>query len=299
MLTRRVAGASAPIRGRGDAPLRRVGHREAAAAHAELAGDRRQREDRHRRAAAVAVALETPAAADQRRRACGVELGELLERGGSMPRPRRRALDRPRLGARAQLGDAGACAREERRGRRAVRRTGTVDRERDRQVGARPHARGADRRCGRAACAADRRRRASRRASAPRARTGTRWMPDADGLTPHSTISARLGVVLVGDRRHLAVERLRGRAGRRRAHRAREARRAEAPEEQRVERVLRQQAVRAAVAERQDRLAAVRAAHVVDRLGDEPSASSHDARRNWPLPLRPVRIAGCRSRSSP
>ena len=51
------------------------------------------------------------------------------------------------------------------------------------------------------------RRPAWRRASAPRARTGTRWMPDADGLTPHRTISAALGIVLVGDRRHLAVER--------------------------------------------------------------------------------------------
>ena len=83
-------------------------------------------------------------------------------------------------------------------------------------------------------------------------------MPDADGFTPQRTISLRLGIVLVGDRRHLAVERHVRRAGRRRAHRAREPRRAEAPPELRVEVVLRQQAVRSAVGVRQDRRAAVR-----------------------------------------
>ena len=34
------------------------------------------------------------------------------------------------------------------------------------------------------------------------------WMPDADGLTPQSDDQSRLGVILVGDRRHLPVERL-------------------------------------------------------------------------------------------
>ena len=81
---------------------------------------------------------------------------------------------------------------------------------------------------------------------------------DAGGRRVHAPEhdERRVRVVLVGDRRHLAVERHVRRAGRRRADRAREARRAEAPEQLRVEVVLRQQAVRAAVGERQDRLAA-------------------------------------------
>ena len=67
----------------------------------------------------------------------------------------------------------------------------------------------------------------------------------------------RARIVLVDDRRHLAVERLVGRAGRRGADRPRQPRRAEPPPQLRVEVVLRQQAVRAAVRVRQDRLAAM------------------------------------------
>ena len=81
-------------------------------------------------------------------------------------------------------------------------------------------------------------------------------MPDADGFTPHRMISLRFGIVLVGDRRHLAVERHVGRAGRRGADRARQPRRAEAAPQLRVDVVLREQAVRAAVGVGQDRLGA-------------------------------------------
>jgi hypothetical protein len=48
-------------------PRARVAERVAAAAHAELAGDRRQREHRRHRRAAVAIALHPPATADHRR----------------------------------------------------------------------------------------------------------------------------------------------------------------------------------------------------------------------------------------
>ena len=66
----------------------------------------------------------------------------------------------------------------------------------------------------------------------------------------------RLGVILVGDRRHLAVERQIGGAGRRGADRAREPRGAEPPPQLRVDVVLREHAVRSAVRIRQDRLGA-------------------------------------------
>ena len=46
---------------------RRVAHRIAAAAHAKLAGDRGERQDRSCRAAAIAIAFDTPAALHQRR----------------------------------------------------------------------------------------------------------------------------------------------------------------------------------------------------------------------------------------
>ena len=107
---------------------------------------------------------------------------------------------------------------------------------------------------------------------APRVRAsfryGIRWMPDAEGLTPHEQDQAGLGIVLVDDRRHLAVERLVGRAGRRGAHRAGEARGAEPPEEDRVGVVLGQVAVRSAVAQRQDGLAARLGADRREPLGD-------------------------------
>ena len=61
-------------------------------------------------------------------------------------------------------------------------------------------------------------------------------------------------VVLVGHRRHLAVERHVGRAGRRRAHRPRQSRRPEPPPQRRVEVVVGEQAIRSAVGERQNRL---------------------------------------------
>ena len=79
----------------------------------------------------------------------------------------------------------------------------------------------------------------------------------------------RFRIVLVGDRRHLAVQRHVGRAGRRRADRAGEARRAEAPPQLRVDVVLREQAVRPAVGVRQDRLGAGVGLRLLESRGDE------------------------------
>ena len=118
-------------------------------------------------------------------------------------------------------------------------------------------------------------------------------MPDADGFTPQSTIELRVRVVLVGDRRHLAVERRVRRAGRRRADGAREARRAEAPPERRVEVVLREQAVRAAVRVGQDRGAADarhRASGTVRATSS--SASSHVTRVNSAFALAALAHGG-------
>ena len=124
-----------------DAPRRRVAHRVAAAAHAELAADGRQREDGQRR----------------RCRRCGC--APAPTRSGSAPGARRRTARRPRASASAGT-PASAAARsnvhgsralaqlvaaplvwrvEERVGRRGLLRTGTGESRARRQVGARPH----------------------------------------------------------------------------------------------------------------------------------------------------------------
>ena len=64
---------------------------------------------------------------------------------------------------------------------------------------------------------------------------------------------ARFGVVLVGHRRHLSVERAVGSSRRGRAYGACEPRCAQASKERRVARILREQAVRSAVGIREDR----------------------------------------------
>ena len=139
-------------RRRGDRRLRAgvprdvaVRHRVAAAAHAELAGDRREREDRGDRAAAVAVALRAVAAADRGRDAGGIELDERVARA-RRPEPR------------------GVRGTHDRRGRARTARGGS----RARPAGPCPAAaRGADRRCAQAASRADRSPRASRRSRVP------------------------------------------------------------------------------------------------------------------------------------
>ena len=163
----------------------------------------------------------------------------------------RRALERPRGGAAPELVRARRVRGEETRGpplpfsksqRMIASATGrsVPGRRREVQVGA----------ARRAACAADRRRRAGRRARRASWTCGRMWMPGRGRVDAPQHDQARVRVVLERDPRHLSVEAGRGAHRRRRADRAREARRAEPREEPRVGRVLREVAVRAAVGER-------------------------------------------------
>ena len=149
----RVGGVGSPIAVSAiDRPPRvAVRHREAAAAHAELAGDRRQREHRRDRAAAVAVALDAPAAADHRGRGRRVELDERSSSAASiagLARGARRSTTRD--ARRASSSTSAACAA--RNARSAWPRANSAC--------DRPRARPADRRPGRTA-----RCRSARRAS--------------------------------------------------------------------------------------------------------------------------------------
>ncbi len=184
-----------------------------------------------------------------------VEIGELPQVRGVDARLSRGALDRPGLGCRAQAIGTGRVRVEERLVGVTFLEEHPVQRERDGKVGAGVYRQVQDRLLREARspridhhelCAAA-------RASL---RNGTRWMPEAPGLTPQRMISRACGIVRVGDAGHLAVEReIRG-AGGRRAHRPREPRRAEPPEQFRVVGVLCEQAVRSAVTEGQDRFGA-------------------------------------------
>ena len=91
---------------------------------------------------------------------------------------------------------------------------------------------------------------------------------DARVHAPHDD-HLRVGIVFVADRRHLSVEPEVRRAGRRRAYRAEQARRAESTEQDRVGVILREEAVRAAVAERQNRLRAAAVSRRHELLRDQ------------------------------
>ena len=120
-----------------DVPGGGVAHGISAAADAELAADGRQREHRHRGVAAVAVSFQTPTAADQCRRAGGVQLRGALEGAGIDAGNGGRFGNRPRLGALAQLlGTVGVVAQECLIGE-AVREQIPVNGQRDGHVGAR------------------------------------------------------------------------------------------------------------------------------------------------------------------
>ena len=240
-----------------DVPRRGVAHRVAAAADAELAADRRQRQHRHRGVAAVAVALEPPAAADQRRRAASRRARRRARaRSASMPATSAALLEGPLRGPLAQpVGAVRVCAAGTPRRRARWRRdTGGWRARRRRRCPAAP-ARWMS--AARASGVVRGSMTTSLRAALLRL-ADVRDEVDAGRrrIDAPEHDQRGLGVVLIGDRRHLAVERHVGRAGRRRAHRARESRRAEPPPQRRVEVVLRQQAVRAAVRVRQDRFAA-------------------------------------------
>ena len=93
-------------------------------------------------------------------------------------------------------------------------------------------------------------------------------MPERAWIDAPDQDEPRGGVVLIDHRRHLAVEAHVGGAGRSRAHRPQQPRRAEAPEQDGIRVVLREHPVRAAVAERQDRFAAVLTDGLFQVLGD-------------------------------
>src|SRR5262245_51845924 len=92
---------------------------------------------------------------------------------------------------------------------------------------------------------------------------GRRWIdaPQHD--------QAGVAVILERNAGHLAVERGGRCAGRGRAHRARQTRSSDAGEQARVGGALREEPVRSAVAERQDRLAAGALTHALDPLDDQ------------------------------
>ncbi len=261
-------------RGLADRSLRRDGparvtvrHREAAAAHAELAGDRGQREDRRDGTTAVAVAFDAPAAADHRRRAARVQLDELVELtrfdaglGGC-------SRDRPASGTDLQLLDAGRT-RGELRITVTAREQRVDHRECDRQIGA-----WTDR---------DMEIRASRERSPPwidHSELGSgfaRTLDHGDEMDPgrrrvHAPQHDQLRVleILERDAGHLAVEAVRGRGGRRRAERATQRRRAEPPKQPRRECALGEPAIGAAVVIRQDRFAAGTRADRTQLVGDK------------------------------
>ena len=98
----------------------------------------------------------------------------------------------------------------------------------------------------------------------------------------------RVHVVLVRDARHLSVEHLVRRAGRGRANRPRQPRRAKAAEERRVVRVLRQQPVRTAIVEGQDRFRRVAIADLFHLRRDvDPALRPHGTRVKVPWPFAP------------
>ena len=121
---------------RGGAAVR---HRVAAAAHPELAEQRRHGEDRRHRAAAVGVALEAPAGADQRRRGVGVGVGEAGEVGGGDPGLGRRGVEAPRGGGGEQRLQAVGVGGEEGVVEPPLLVPAVDQRQRHRQVGAGAH----------------------------------------------------------------------------------------------------------------------------------------------------------------
>ena len=228
MLTRRVGGSGRADPRALDVPRRRVAHRVAAAAHAELAADGRQRQHGHRRVAAVAVALEAPAAAHERRRAASRRDPRTARAPPrSMPArsaarsnvhgsARSRSWSAPMVCSRRNASSAAPLVK---RCRCMASATATSVPGRTARCRSAGRASGVDRGSITTSVRAALLRLAHVRDEVD-ARRRRVHAPEHDQL--------RVRVVLVDDRRHLAVERRVRRAGRRRADRPREPRRAEA-----------------------------------------------------------------------
>ena len=234
-------------------PGRGVGHRVAAAPHAELSGHGGKRQDRGRRRAAVAVPLLPPAAAQRGRARVRVEAREGLDVGGGNARLGGGPLERPLGGPALELSGAGGMRLEKIAIRPALREDPPDDRQSEWQVRPGVGSEMEVRALGEA-------RPAWIHDHEPGALL-LRLLDVRDEMDPgngriHAPEhdEARVRVVRIRDSGHLAVESGVGRGRRRGADRARQPRRAEPPEEPRVRRALREVAVRAAVGERQDRL---------------------------------------------
>ncbi len=199
MLTTRVSGSSSPIH------VRRLTRRPSCSSRSRRRGRRTCRRPpaararRSRGAAAVAVALEAPAAPDERRRDVRVQLGRTArasrpaiagDLGGALEGPLGRR-------ARAAARHPSRAGFEEGRRRRARSRTGGGGGRAPPAGRCRASPARAGRPAGRAASRADRSPRASRLGCCASWMNGTRWMPDVDGLAPQMTIRRRVHVVLV------------------------------------------------------------------------------------------------------
>ena len=186
---------------------------------------------------------------------CRVQLGEAPEERRVDARGRGGALDRPRLRALAQLLGAARVLAKERLVGVSVFEEIPMHGERERDVGARTGSMDVRQPGQRRRPRIDDDERGA--ALLGLAHVGHEVNARGRGIDAPQHDQRRVRIILVGDRRHLAVERQVGGAGRRRADRPRQARRAEPPPQLRVEVVLRQQSVRAAVRIRQNRRAAV------------------------------------------
>jgi hypothetical protein len=241
--------------------------------------------------AAVAVPLQPPSAPDERRVRRRIQLGEPREQGRIDIRDRRGPLDRPLVRACAKLVGTGRVGGQEGLiGVPALEQV-PVQRERHREVGPRPHGQveiRLPRQRGRPGVDDD-----QARARLP-GFTEVWDEVDTGGcrVDPPEYDQPGVGVVHVGDAGHLAVEGLVGRPGGCGADGAREPRGAEGPEQRGIGRVLRQQAVRSAVAERQDRVGARSIADRHHPLGDVVQRLVPVHPREDALPLGPLPDGG-------
>ncbi len=204
-----------------NAKCRRVAHREPAAANTELAGDGRQREHRRGGAAAIAIPLQPPSASDERRRALDVPVGQASQGLGRDPGFRGRPIDRPRGGRLPQLLGAAAVRREERTIGVSFFEQYAMDRERHRQIRSGLDGKMQIRLFGQAG--------ASRIDDHQTCAGGLRLTQERNqmdsgcaGIDTPEDDQPGMRIIGIGDARHLAVERLVGRAGGSRTDRPRQ-----------------------------------------------------------------------------
>ena len=198
-----------------------------------------------------------------------------------------RAGHRPPIGARAELVHAARVFREERQVRVSVVEEVLVQRQGDGDVSAGPQRN--------VKVGLPRERRGARIDDDELRASLARFLDERDevnargrGVHAPEDDQPRVHVVFVGDAGHLAVEPHVGGPGRRRTDRAREARRAERAPERGIVGVVREEPVRAAVPERQDRLAAGAVANRDHPFGDVVERFIPTDAREHAVALRPL-----------